>query len=131
MSIREIIREVERRAQTHEIGRLQQLRKQIKGRSRLAGLSIFHEDTIKDTYAFNCGGRKELQFNIGTEPGDRIRHGLAFSLEPSQSLPDPDLLVPSIKRFNDFLRSRPDDYPDMTMWYFDAQGRRSPCVTVC
>jgi hypothetical protein len=125
MSITKIVEEIERSAQTHEIGRLQEIRKEIKNRHRLAGHTIFHEESIKDTYAFHYGGRKELQFNVGTEPGDRIRHGVAFSFEPSQSLPDPDMLVPSAKRFNDFMRLHQDHYPDMRMWFWDENGKRS------
>lgn len=124
MSIRKIVEEVERRARTHEIGRLQEIRKEIKGMQRLAGQSIFHEDTIKETYAFHYGGRKELQFNVGIEPDGRIRHAVAYSFEPSQSLPEPELLVPSAKRFNDFFRSYPDHYPDMRMWFW-RDGQRS------
>lgn len=125
MSIRRIVAEVERRSKTHEIGRLQEIRKELKGMQRLTGQTIFHEDTINDTYAFHYGGRKELQFNIGTEPNDRVRHGVAFSFEPSQSLPDPDLLVPSAKRFNDFLRRYPDHYSDMKMWFWERDKYRS------
>jgi hypothetical protein len=120
-----IVAEIERRAQTHEIGHLQEIRKELKGKIRLPGPTIFHRDTVMDTYAFHYGGRKELQFNVGTEPGDRIRHGVAFSFESSRSLPEPDLLLPSVKRFNDFLRVHPDSYRDMRMWHYDEHEQRS------
>ena len=125
MTIAKIVAEIERRAQTHEIGRLQEIRKELKGKSRLPCHTIFHDETVKDIYAFHYGGRKELQFNIGTEPYDRIRHGVAFSFESSRALPDPDLLVPSAKRFNEFLRRLPNSYPDMSMWFWDENGQRS------
>jgi hypothetical protein len=125
VSFTKVVAEIERRARTREIGSLQKIRKELKVKSRLAGRSIFHQDTTKDTYAFHYGGRTELQFNVGTEPGERCRHGVAFSFEPSQSLPTPDLLVPSVKRFNDFVRLYANDFADMRMWHWDENGRRS------
>ncbi len=124
MSILKLVAEIERRAQTHDFGRLQEIRKELKNKTRLSR-TIFRDKTIKDTYAFHYGGRRELQFNVGVEPGDRIRHGVAFSFEPSQSLPDPDLLIPSAKRFNSFLRRHPNHYSDMRMWHWDENGHRS------
>lgn len=125
MSIAAIVQEVERRAKSKEIGRLQEIRKELKNKKRLPGYSIFNDSTIKDSYAFHYGGRTELQFNIGSEPDDRIRHGVAFSFEPSHTLPDPDMLIPSVERFNEFLRVHPDQFSDMLMWYWDKKGKRS------
>ncbi|MGH2403364.1 MAG: hypothetical protein ACRDGN_02765, partial [bacterium] len=65
---------------------------------------------IHPNYAFHVGGRTELQFNIGEEERDGqavVRHGVAFSLELSQSLPSIEPLLPKIARFNDYVRERP------------------------
>ena len=125
VSLMGISQEIERRAEAREIGRLQEIRKTLKGKARLPYRSIFHPDTIKekDGYAFHYGGRTELQFNIGSEPNDMFRHGVAFSLEPSQTLPDITLLLPKIKRFNEFLTIHPQEFSDMTMWHW-VKGER-------
>jgi hypothetical protein len=128
VSLTSIVQEIERRAKTREIGRLQQIRKELKGKARLPYHSIFHPDSIREKggYAFHYGGRTELQFNVGFEPGDMFRHGVAFSFETSKALPDPDVLIPSVQRFNEFLRLHPQPFADMSMWHWDKNGRRSP-----
>src|SRR5258708_8376548 len=103
-----------------DIGQLQEIRRQLKPHARVAGNSIFTHQTIFEgplnAYAFHYGGRQELQFNVGIEPGG-IRHGVAFSFEPSQSLPDPvRILTPKVRRFNEFLSLYPDQFPDMRLW---------------
>src|ERR1017187_3797533 len=65
-----IVQEIERKARGHEIGRLQEIRKELKDLKHKAGRTIFGAQTIYDTYAFHNGGRTELQFNVGTEPFD-------------------------------------------------------------
>lgn len=109
-----------------EIGRLQELRAGLRSLSRAPAAAIFDRRTIHPGYAFHVGGRKELQFNIGVEDRDGqrvIRHGVAFSLELSQSLPSIDPLLPKIARFNDYVRSRPEDLPGFRMWHADARRR--------
>ena len=123
-----MVEEIERRAETREFGRLQEIRKELKGLSRLhrqifPAQSVF-EDSDGGGYAFHYGGRKELQFNIGSEPEDRRRHGVAYSFERSQTLPEPELLLPSVKRFNEFLRLHPDQFSDMWMWHWDNERQR-------
>ena len=108
-----------------EIGRLQELRASLRSLSRAASRTIFDRRTTHSTYAFHLGGRKELQFNIGAEDrnGRRvIRHGVAFSLELSQSLPSIEPLLPKIARFNDYVRSHPEDFPGFRMWHHDQLG---------
>ena len=110
----------------YEIAGLQQLRADLRSKTRLASRRIFDRRTIHPTYAFHLGGRTELQFNIGTEERGgqpAIRHGVAFSLELSQSLPSIDPLLPKIARFNDFVRSQPEDFPGLRMWHHDGVGR--------
>ena len=125
MILREIVAEIEKRAAGLEIARLQEIRKELKDLKRLPHNSIFHPDSVKenDGYAFHYGGRREIQFNVGFE-GDIFRHGLAFSFEPSQTLPNIEVLVPSVRRFNEFLELYPHEFADMMMWYWD-HGTRS------
>ncbi|HEX4758620.1 MAG TPA: hypothetical protein VH308_11585 [Terracidiphilus sp.] len=125
MSLTSIVQEIERRAEGREIGQLQEIRKELHGFQRLPGHSIFHPDSIKkkNGYAFHYGGRKELQFNIGYE-GDMFRHGVAFSFEPSRTLPKIELLVPKVIRFNELLRLYPQRYSDLLMWH-SQKGVRS------
>jgi hypothetical protein len=122
-----LVAEIERRARTREIGRLQEIRKELKGKSRLPWRSIFHQDTIREKagYAFHYGGRKELQFNVGFEPHNMVRHGVAFSFETSQSLPDPNVLLPSAQRFNEFVRLQPQQFVKFFMWHWDGGVRSS------
>src|SRR5206468_1487151 len=103
MSVSSLVSEIERRVVHREIGHLQEIRKELKGKSRVTWHGIFHQKTIreKDGYAFHYGGRTELQFNIGFEPHDMFRHGVAFSFETSQTLPDPDVLLLNAQRFNE------------------------------
>src|SRR5947207_15439106 len=88
MSLTSIVAEIERRAETSEIGRLQEIRREIKGHSRLAAHSIFTPQSIfeEDDYAFHYVGRTELQFNVGFVPGG-FRHGVAFSFEATRTDP--------------------------------------------
>jgi hypothetical protein len=121
-----IVKEIERKAEAQEIGHLQKIRKELKSKTRLPYHRIFHPDTIKekDGYAFHYGGRTELQFNIGFEPGNMFRHGVAFSLEPSQTLPDIALLLPKVKRFNELLTLYPQQFSDMAIWHWVKGDRK-------
>ena len=114
-------------ASGHPIGRLQDIRKALKGFERRPGDKLFSAQTINPDWAFHHGGRTELQFNIGREESDAgevLRHGVAFSFEPSQTLPTIDVLVPKVGLFNDYLRSNPDDFGNMRMWHWHKT--RSP-----
>lgn len=125
VSLGSFIEEIERRARNRQIGRFQKIRKELKGKSRLPWSSIFHPETIREKagYAFHYGGRKELQFNVGFEPNDRFRHGVAFSFEPSQTVPNPDVLLPNAQRFNEFVRLQPELLAGFLMWQWDENGR--------
>src|SRR5258708_5087062 len=118
---RSIIHEVDLRAREHPIGKLQQIRKELTGNKRLSIKSIFDPRTTTDLWAFHYGGRRELQFNLGIERingVDELRHGVAFSLERTQTLPSIELLLPNIKLFNDFIELYAEQYDDMKMWHF-------------
>lgn len=121
-----IAEELNRLSKSHAIGALQDIRQDIKGLSRRAAKNIFSTQSIHKGYAFHLGGRSELQFNIGWETVDgvrRFRHGVAFSLEPSQSLPSIDPLVPKVSRFNEFVRAYPDELVRFRMWHFESDVR--------
>ncbi len=127
VSLTSIVQEIERRAEAHEIGRLQEIRKELKGKKQLPS-SIFHPNTIKekDGYAFHYGGRTELQFNVAFERGGMFRDGVAFSIEKSRDVLEPEkTLLPSVKRFNNFMESNPRQFSDMWMWHWDENGERS------
>jgi hypothetical protein len=121
-----IVQEIQWRAEKREIGHLQEIRKELKGKARRPNDHIFHRKSIfeDDGYAYHYGGRTELQFNIGFEPGNMFRHGVAFSLEPSQTLPDITLLLPKVKRFNEFLTLYPQHFSDMAMWHWVKGDRK-------
>ena len=109
-----------------EIGKLQDLRKEIHNLQIKPCNTIFAPNSIKSDYAFHCGGRAriELQFNIGFEEEQTlIRHGVAFSLQESFTLPDFKLFFPKIKRFNDYVSSHLEDFPEFFMWIFHNGGR--------
>ena len=128
MSIRELATDLNRHSVDFEIGNLQKIRVCLRGLKQPPCPSIFYDRTIHDGYAFHAGGRKELQFNIGEEERDdvgMIRYGVAFSLEPSQTLPTLDPLLPKIVRFNEYVNSHPEDFPSFLMWhYHDEEGRK-------
>ncbi len=103
---------------------------QAKRRDRMNGQrvsSLFDRRSIneKDGWAHHVGGLAELQFNIGYEGGDdreRFRHGVAFSLRPHRNV-DFEETERRIRRFNSFLSDHPEAYGDLSMWYFENQGR--------
>lgn len=126
-NIRSLAYDLNAKAEPYQIGRLQDLRKELKGFARRPGNSIFTDQTIfeKKNYAFHYGGRSELQFNIGFDPsdGNDLRHGIAFSFETNQTLPDLDVLRPKVRLFNEFLALHPTEYLHMKMWHWDAEVR--------
>ena len=119
--IYQIANGINSRSKNFEIGKLQELRTKIKKLNRQPGEKIFWNNTIRDGYAFHYGGRKELQYNIGKIDKD-YRHGVAFSLERSQSLPDVTILYPKIERFNEYMSEFSEKYSDMMLWIRDENG---------
>jgi len=85
--------------------------------------AFFTQSSIKDEYAFHYGGRSELQFNIGLDK-ECFRFGLAFSLEPSQSYPEPEMLLEnSINKFNKYVKDNYEVFKNYKMWYWDKNDR--------
>lgn len=120
-------------AVAHPIGRLQDIRARLKGLARRPASTLFTNQSVFPTYAFHIGGRTELQFNIGTEEAEdgtpELRHGIAFSLESTQTLPDIELLFPKVRLFNTYMELYPGLFPDMAMWHHrgaDRLGDRPP-----
>ncbi|UJF23842.1 hypothetical protein L0B52_05700 [Suttonella sp. R2A3] len=128
MNIREIANEINERSKKHLFGEFQNLRKKIKGLNRKASSKIFTDQTISnDGWAFHCGGRKEIQFNIGFE-NESFRYGLAFSLVTSRSLTDLRVLYPKILKINALIRNEPELFKDYRMWHY--KGERSDITGV-
>ena len=123
--IRTIADELNANAVRYQIGGLQELRKELKGFTRRPGSALFSDQTIFETFAFHHGGRSEIQFNIGFDGSDgkALRHGIAFSFETSQTLPDINDLRPQVRLFNEFLTLYPNRYARMRMWHWDSDGR--------
>lgn len=117
MNIKKIAEEINEEAFKFNIGKLQQIRKEIKGLKRQPGTKIFTKATTFENYAFHYGGRKELQFNIGEED-EGIRYGLGFSIETSQSLPDVTILYPKIDKLNMLFKDNPAIFSDYKYWYY-------------
>ncbi len=117
-----IAAELNARAAGHPIGRLQEIRRELKTLDRLPGKDIFRigSKTVVADWACHYGGRTELQFNIGKDRsgGTMLRHGVAFSFETNQTLPTIDVLKLKVPLFNKFLRHYPDKYAHLRMWYF-------------
>jgi hypothetical protein len=133
MSITNLAEQINMAATAYRVGTLQELRSKLHGR-RARTTKIFSSATVfqKKGYAFHDGGRQELQFNIGTEQRGQVRwwrHGVAFSFEASRSLPDPAVLVPKVRRFNEWVRANADALGGFQMWDWEASSAgadRSP-----
>ena len=124
---RDAIRAIEAAANSHAIGGLQELRARHKGLSRTSR-TIFGNRAIENSWLFHWGGREELQFNLGidrfADGSPAFRAGVAFSFEPSRSLPDIEILVPKVARFNAYMREHSDAFHELAMWHWQ-DGIRS------
>lgn len=124
LDIRGIADKLNTLARPHPIGKLQDIRTDLKNLKRRPGDKIFSVQTTFDDWAFHHGGRTELQFNIGYADGDNnddLRHGVAFSFELNQTLQSIDVLVPKVRFFNDFVKLNAGEFSDMRMWHYDDQ----------
>lgn len=114
---------------SHDMGQFQAIRRYIHDKTGAMD-KIFTAQTIdkkKGEWAFNWGGRTELQFNIGFEGDDLdwFRFGVAFSLERSQALPNPLILKPRILKLNHYLERNHSRMEDLRFWYY-IKGLRKP-----
>jgi hypothetical protein len=121
--IKKIAEKLNNLASNYEIGKFQDIRKEIKGLKKKHTSYLFSSMTIFDDYAFHDGGRTEIQYNIGYEKNNLLRYGLAFSLEPGQTLPDVSILYPQILRYNDLYNSNPELFVGYRIWYYNENGR--------
>jgi len=124
-TIEQIANALNAASEAYEIGKLQDLRRELRNFSRRPGSKIFSKQTITRDWAFHHGGRSELQFNIGFDgtDGEELRHGIAFSFETSQTLPDIAPLREKADLFNEYLRLYPEEFADLKMWYWDGGDR--------
>ena len=123
LSVDILAEQINEAASAYQIGGLQKLRAKLHGK-KARTKKIFHKSTVFPNYAFHDGGRRELQFNVGVESrddGQWWRHGVAFSFEQGQSLPDPTALFPKVECFNKWVRINADQIREMKMWHWDGE----------
>lgn len=126
--MKEICKEVNSKATEYSFRDLQKIRQAVNGKD-IKNYSIFSESkTVFEDYAFNYGGREEIQFNIGKSTviapphKEGLRFGLAFSLQPSPSIPNPiQKLKPYIERFNALFDSKPELFSDYKFYSDDGE----------
>ena len=131
--IEKLVIELNQESQNHEIGKLQDIRKELKGLGKKPINFIFHPDSVSEDkkYVFHFGARTqdEIQFNIGMEEGENgtifIRHGVAFSLQLSRTLTSIDGLIPKIKKFNEYVNHHSEDFASYRMWHWNSHSGRS------
>src|SRR6266496_2387240 len=117
-----IVDEINARAEPYLLRRLQEIRQRL-GKKHTKKLLHTEKRFVEKGWTFHIGGRTELQFNVGLEPlegKDHLRHGVAFSFEPSRDYPSNDLikvLRPKVERFNEFVRYS-DEFLDLRMWHW-------------
>ncbi|PRA47390.1 MULTISPECIES: hypothetical protein [Pseudomonas] len=120
----QVAAEINKKSKLYKVGKLQSVRKKIHKFSKIPSSQLFDHRTVFEDWGWHYGGRKELQFNIGIE-GEFVRYGVAFSLECSQSLPNIDMLVPKISRFNEYLSEFCENFSDLRMWHYENGVRSS------
>jgi hypothetical protein len=125
MDIQSIAEKINELSQDYEVGNLQQIRKKNKSLKKLHTNKIFSTITTFDEYAFHDGGRTEIQYNIGFDENNKLRYGLAFSLEPGQTLPNVSVMYPKIFKFNYLLRYNPELFSGYKMWSWVDGNRTS------
>jgi len=128
-TIETIALELNKRSRDHPIGELQDIRKKLKSLKRRPARDIFAKKSIfsKKGYAYHIGGQPELQFNIGVEKGtSELRHGVAFSFEPSRSVHDLKSFERRVELFNDYITLSPDIFSDMVMWVSKGNENSPP-----
>jgi hypothetical protein len=130
-NLQTLANEINAAAANYAMRDFQEIRQRIHGLSRPKTREIFSPQTTHDDWTFHSGGREEIQFNIGFEgdQSDWFRYGLAFSLEPSQTLPDPLTLKPKIIKLNKYIKENQAELEDIRFWcYFE--GQRSPTMPI-
>jgi hypothetical protein len=125
-----IARKLNALAETHPIGRLPDIRKQLKGLVRHPGRQIFSKQTVFERWAFHHGGRTELQFNIGDDgtDGKELRWGVAFSFTTGPAVHSLDELFQKAAAFNKYLKKNgsSEQFAKMQMWHWDGFADSKP-----
>lgn len=111
--------------QQRPAGQIQEFRRRIYGFPRVASRLVFSRHTVFDDYAYHNGGRKELQINIGIEPKNELRHGVAFSFRIDRNLTNLEELSPWLTAFNECSETRRGTLGDMRLWHWPHKGDRS------
>jgi hypothetical protein len=126
MNITTLTERINEAASAYQIGGLQQFRAKLHEK-KPGTFKLFSGQTTFVTdwggYAFHHGGRTELQFNVGIYAAEKtFRHGVAFSFERTQSLPDPlNQLGPKVARFNHWVRTSGQLLKGFKMWHYDPR----------
>ena len=131
MTIPELANAINNNLTGHAMANFQYLRKELKGLQRPKTLKIFSDETIdsKGKWAFHDGGRSEIQYNIGLDEGG-IRYGLAFSLKPSQTLPNPSILFHKVHQLNYLIEEKPELFEGLSLWSW-YNGERTKYPDMC
>jgi len=60
-----------------------------------------------------------------------FRYGIAFSLQPTRTVPDISIFMPKIERFNEYLKQNPHVFSEMFFWYYQegwSKPRKVKCI---
>ena len=122
MTINEILDLLNEQAHRFQFGDLQNIRQKCRGLKQRPTRLPF--GSTKEDWAHHVGGRRELQFNVGFDNGD-LRWGVAISLQPSRSMPDPREMHPKLRRLSRYLENHADylDKRGFSMWDWTSRGR--------
>ena len=120
--LEKFIEEINEFAKHHEIGQLQEIRRQLKNKTRLPSRNIFRYDPNHPHYVFHWGGRSELQFNIGLD-NDTLRCGIAFSSIKDHTLTDRTTLEPKIWRLKEYIYDHPTDFRGLKFLEYDEKTK--------
>lgn len=107
MTINEILELLNEQAVdgNYRFSKLQDIRKECRGLKKRPTRLPF--GSTEKEWAHHVGGRRELQFNVGFDNGD-LRWGVAISLQPSRSMPDPREMHQKLRRLSQFLENHAD-----------------------
>ena len=130
MNIYEIRDELNEMAVNFKIGKLQDIRKEIKKLNWIRKGYLFGKTSDKPKgWTFHFGGRKEIQFNVGFQNEEIIRYGLAFSLKRGISLTDLSILFKRIDILNNLINIHSEWFESYKMWNH-YKGEKSDITVV-
>lgn len=129
MTIPELATIINENLTGYKMSNFQSLRVKMKGLEQPRTYKIFSKKTVSDEWAFHDGGRSEIQYNIGLD-NSRIRYGLAFSLEPSQTLPNPSILFHKVHQLNYLIDEKPELFDGLSLWSW-YNGERTNYPDMC